>query len=239
MYPFSADVIVFGWLNSRAGQHPFLDLLILEIANNHMFKGVVVAMALVAIWAWRGGDRNRKRAGVLATVVIGLVAIFIGRALATLLPFSPRPIHSPEAAVNLPTGVARGTLDGWSSLPSDHAVMFFALAVSVLLTVRWLGLLLLFHALVVVSLPRIYLGFHWPSDIALGIMVGSVTALTLHPPLVRLLDRHGIVDVAQRHAVLAFPVLFFLLLQVSVMFEPLREFASRARHLVAIALWGA
>jgi undecaprenyl-diphosphatase len=235
---FPMDTIVVAWLNGHAGEDLLLDTLIWEISANQLYKGVVVAMALVGLWAWRGGDSHKRRAGVIAAVGISVLAIFVGRVLAKSLPFSPRPIHSLDTTVNLPLGVDPDALAGWSSMPSDHAVMFFAIAVSVFLIERWLGVVLLLHALVVVSLPRIYLGLHWPSDIIAGAMVGGVIALLFHPALTRFLERRDLIGAFDRHAVFTYPLLFFTLLQIGLMYDPLRRLLATMDRLVDMAMAG-
>jgi hypothetical protein len=59
-------------------------------------------------------------------------------------------------------------LSGWSSFPSDHACLFFALATGLCLISPVIGGLALLHASLIVSLPRIYLGLHYPTDVLAG-----------------------------------------------------------------------
>ena len=47
----------------------------------------------------------------------------------------------------------------------------------------------LVFALLMVCLPRIYSGLHYPSDILVGAMVGALVALALVPLMSRLLHR--------------------------------------------------
>jgi undecaprenyl-diphosphatase len=62
------------------------------------------------------------------------------------------------------------------SFASDHAVMAGAVAAGVLLAHRKLGLLTLCLALVMAA-ARVYVGAHFPLDVAAGLAVGAIVAV--------------------------------------------------------------
>lgn len=72
------------------------------------------------------------------------------------------------------------------SFPSGHAAFYFAIAFAVYFFDRRLGQLALFLA-VVLSLARVYLGVHYPSDILGGAILGLVSAFAAS----RLFNRYG------------------------------------------------
>jgi undecaprenyl-diphosphatase len=81
------------------------------------------------------------------------------------------------------------------SFPSDHATAAFAIAVALLLRHRKAGLLALGLALAV-SVSRVVVGTHYPSDVLAGAAIGAMAALILwlpsiRGPLDRLADRAG------------------------------------------------
>lgn len=100
------------------------------------------------------------------------------------LPFSPRPLHTDGMNLTLVTGISENALKHDSSFPSDHAVMFLTIASSVLMYARMAGLLLLGHAIFIICLPRLILGFHWSSDIIAGAAIGVTLAVLLQRRLV-------------------------------------------------------
>lgn len=212
-----------------------LDGVVRQMAHNPLFKGIFVAMVLVALWVGGSGDRNVRQAGLLATIFISVVAIGVGRSLANLLPFSSRPIHTTGLTFNMPIGGKSETLDGWSSMPSDHAVLFFAIAVSVVFVSRWVGLFLVTHAALIISLPRVFLGLHWPSDILVGALVGSLIAIVLFRPLQRALLVTQVPTLFERFGIVTYPLLFLSFLQIGTNFESLRQLASSLGKVIDMA----
>jgi undecaprenyl-diphosphatase len=127
----------------------------------------VVPIFLVALW-FRGLKELALRAffaGVFGWLVVSNI---IGG-----LYFRPRPelaaLGGQELLFHRPT----------YSFPSDHATLFTALAVTFYLFGYkklgfWTGLVGL-----LVSIARVALGFHYPTDILGGIVVGGLTAWVL------------------------------------------------------------
>lgn len=135
------------------------------------------APLLMAIWwAW---FKDRERAAQMETrevLLSGIIASFLVlpavRALVFALPYRGRPLHNPELHFQLTYGMDPNRLLGWSSFPSDHAVLWFLLAMTVFYVSRRLGILLLAYVCVTLCFARIYLGVHYPSDIFVGALIG-------------------------------------------------------------------
>jgi undecaprenyl-diphosphatase len=69
------------------------------------------------------------------------------------------------------------------SFPSGHTTAIFAWLVPILLTSGvWFAVLLPIALIIGVSVgwSRLYLGLHYPSDVAAGALIGTVTALAVH-----------------------------------------------------------
>jgi undecaprenyl-diphosphatase len=167
---------IWGWdltgmmaLNQFVGVHPTFDSIMLGIARNHLLRGGFIVGMLWWCWTSPNGRIDFLAIRALAGA---LLAIGIGRGMQNLLPQRPRPIHDAEIPVALPDGIDGAVLAGWSSFPSDTTILFFALATAIWSTNRGLGLLAFAWSLIVVCLPRIYFGFHYPSDIIAGALIG-------------------------------------------------------------------
>ena len=57
------------------------------------------------------------------------------------------------------------------SFPSGHATFFFALSAVVFLKNKKLGILFLIGSFLI-SIARVFIGLHWPSDILAGALIG-------------------------------------------------------------------
>ena len=137
-----------------------------------------------AIWLiWfrdkQGEHRIHLVMGVAAVVLSGAVS----RSLQLALPFRERPLRDAGLHFVPPIGVDPYTLFGHSSIPSDTAAWLFALATLIWLNDRRLGVLA-FVLAAIEGFSRVYVGFHWPSDIASGAAIGVfVVALSQRLPI--------------------------------------------------------
>ncbi|MCE6959046.1 phosphatase PAP2 family protein [Cereibacter sphaeroides] len=210
-------------VNRFVGRMPTLDALLHIVERNSVFKGAFSMMLFWGLWFATHHDRARVRARLLATLLVAVLAVFVGRALAVTLPYRPRPIHDPELGFLLHDGLTSQTLDGWSSMPSDHAVLYFALATGMFLAHRAIGTVALAHAIFIICLPRVYFGLHYTLDIAVGAAIGMAMSLLLVPALGRQFERKAVADFALSHGGLFYPLVFFTTWQVALMFGPVRD----------------
>lgn len=185
------DLWLLHMINAPAGQWPAFDRFVHVLRDGSLLK----AGPLVVLWWWlwfARRDAPQARARLLAVLLISVPAIALGRALALTMPFRFRPLHEPGLSINLPVDMPERMLTGWSSMPSDHAVMFLSIAVALLFVSRRAGWLAISFATVLVCLPRIYSGLHYPSDILVGGLAGALVAVTLMPWLSRAIAWAGL-----------------------------------------------
>lgn len=232
-----ADLAIAATVNGLVHHAVVLNKSLVVLTENHLLKGGVL-MAL-AWWAWhraRGDDARRRDRGVLvATAVACIAAIGVARGLAQMLPFRVRPLHDPALHFVSPEGITTGNMESWSSFPSDHAALFFALATGLWLVSRRAGALALLHATFVVSLPRLLLGIHYPTDLLVGAAIGIVTTLAC----VRLLSASSpvrrVVGWADSAPAWFYPAFFLFTFEVAVLFDDVRALMkafSKYLHLV-------
>ena len=112
-------------------------------------------------------------AGFSALLALG-VAHLIGDLWAR-----PRPYVAHPLAAHLFTSPSADP-----SFPSDHATAAFAIAVAILVRHRKAGILALAMA-VVLSISRVAIGTHYPSDVVGGAALGTLAALVFSHPRVR------------------------------------------------------
>ena len=156
------------WINQDWAQ-PWLDGLFGFVSDRRLFA-LPFALGLLA-WCWRTAGRRGLQVWLLMLLVVG-----IGDALGNQLKHwagQPRPCYAEPAQVRLPgqpAGTACGpNRTGW---PSNHALNFFAMAAFL----GWLShrraALVLFLVAGLVGLSRIYLGRHYPDQVAAGALIG-------------------------------------------------------------------
>jgi undecaprenyl-diphosphatase len=134
------------------------------------------------------GSRNAHH-GVVAAGFSASLALGIAQ-IANHLWARPRPYvaHPGDVHLFIPASVD-------TSFPSDHATAAFAIAMAIFLRSRRAGWLALAMA-ALVSLSRVAVGTHYPSDVLAGAAIGTLSALVFYHPLVRrplhaLADRVG------------------------------------------------
>ena len=157
----------FQHVNSFARATPWLHAAVRAYAQ----YGVVLFAALLAcsLWVARGrGDVGAVAAALWAPVGM-LIAIGLNQPLGNWVG-EPRPYTSLRHVEVL---VARSSD---FSFPSDHAVMAGAVAAGAFLVSRRLGLLAAAAALLM-ACSRVYVGAHYPGDVAAGLCFGAAVTL--------------------------------------------------------------
>jgi undecaprenyl-diphosphatase len=210
-------------LNGFIGIDEDFDYLIVWMSQSSFVKG---APLLTALW-WCWIDRNGRLTPQVARTVVGVcAAIIIGRLLQEFLPARSRPFHDPDVAMTVARYLNPETFKGWSSLPSDHAVLFFAVATAIWFRHRLLGWLAYAWALGIISVPRMMLGFHYASDVAAGAVIGIIImSLALRAPLPARVDR-GMLALQNHLPQLTFAVLFLFSFAAAEAFGQLRTIIS-------------
>ncbi|MFG2842785.1 phosphatase PAP2 family protein [Kitasatospora sp. NPDC048296] len=138
--------------------------------------GLFALFMLHAWWRARGAD-SVLMARVLASPVIVVIAYGVNSVLKGQVE-ELRPCDQIHGIVSLETCPSATSAD-WS-FPSNHSVIAFAAAISLWFVSRRLGVVAtVFAALMAAS--RVWVGVHYPHDVAVGALVGIVVALVLAP----------------------------------------------------------
>ncbi len=155
------DVYLFNQINGLAGQSVCSDGLGVFFAS--YFQYFVVGFLLLFLLF------NFKK--YVKMVILALGAAVLSRyvfaeIIRYLLPRSRPFVYN---QINLLLGKVNE-----SSFPSGHAVFFFAIAAVVYFYNKKAGLIF-FLAAFLISLARVFVGVHWPSDILAGAVVGMIS----------------------------------------------------------------
>lgn len=157
----SYDNAVFYWLNGFVGINSYLDTFFVFISDR--FFILVLACALFSIFLWRGsvGQKIKIIGAFLLASIFSLGLVFL--VFHQIWP-RERPFISLE-------GVRQLVAEEGFSFPSRHATLSFLLAIFVFLVNKKLGVLFLVFA-VMISLGRVFVGVHYPSDVLWGAIFG-------------------------------------------------------------------
>jgi undecaprenyl-diphosphatase len=226
------DVFIIHGMNSLVGRSVLFDKAVAFLLGNPLSTALLMA----TFWAYwfRPADTatmQRTREHLLATLWAGIAGIVIARALALELPFRLRPRFDPSIHF-LVTGSPNSTiLMDWSAFPSDHAVMYFALSVG-LCFVSWrLGLMATLYVACTICFPRVYFGYHYPTDILVGMIIGLLCAYAFNLTAARRWLAAPVLRWERSSPQSFYMALFFLTFQFATMFNSLRDSASIIYHI--------
>lgn len=167
---------IFFSLHSLAHQSVFLDWLIVFSAN--LFGIIMIFFAGIFLFFHTDGIFDYKKPflqiknkikEISLIFLSGVSAWFIATIIKYFV-FTPRPFIFFE---NVKPLFLHG---GYDSFPSGHATFFSALAISLFLRHKRIGILYIIIALII-SLARVASGVHFPIDILIGWILGTIIAL--------------------------------------------------------------
>jgi undecaprenyl-diphosphatase len=182
------DLSLLETLNGFAARHDALfedPLRFLAIEAPALF---IVLLGALFLAHGKLGSRNARH-GVVAAGFSAALALGIAQ-IANHLWARPRPYVAHPGDVHLFIPASPDT-----SFPSDHATAAFAIAVAIALRSRRAGWIALVMA-ALVSIGRVVVGTHYPTDVLTGAAIGAFSALVFFHPRVRgplhaLADRLG------------------------------------------------
>lgn len=159
------DEIIFQYINSFAGRYLWLDALTVFFAK---YFGYVLVLLLVLFLF-----RNYKKYWQMTvwSLFTAFLARFVIVDIIRWIWARPRPFV--ENNVNLLVDRVNQ-----SAFPSGHAAFFFAIATFVYLYNKKAGILF-FFASFLISISRVFVGIHWPSDILAGAVTGILSSFLI------------------------------------------------------------
>lgn len=232
--PFIDDPAIrfLGWFGH--GSVAF-DTFVIGFINLDLFKGAVVIAILCWLWFEFGPDLRRRRVLVIQAVFGAALAGLISHVLQSIL---ARP-HSLSAASEFVRmfGLFNDSIDWMQpihSFPSDHAAFFAAIATGIFLANRRWGIFAFVWSLVVIDLPRIYAGAHYPSDVLAGLALGILVTLAMTRPAAIVAE--PLLRWEKMHAAPFYAVSFVVLYELARLFEEVRLFGAMLWHSARIVM---
>lgn len=162
------DVDIFNFINGFAGKWPLLDNIAIFCA---VWLGYVLLICLVLFLF---SDFRRYWRMVSEALFAALFVRFVLAKAFYLLFFRYRPFVLYEK-----THLLLPFNSGMTSFPSGHASFYFALSTIIYGYHKKAGTLF-FIGSSLISLSRVFMGIHWPSDILAGAILGILMGLVLN-----------------------------------------------------------
>ncbi|MBL3758031.1 undecaprenyl-diphosphatase [Bacillus cereus] len=160
------NIDIFRAINDLGKQYSFLNPTIVFLAEY-----MVYILALIILAYWFIGSR-KSRMMVIQAMVAFVIAEVIGK-IAGKFHLN----YQPFAVLPDVNKLVDHAVD--NSFPSDHTILFFSICFSFSLVRKkagWLWLILAFC----VAISRIWVGVHYPFDVAVGALIGCISAVFSH-----------------------------------------------------------
>ncbi|WP_439022519.1 undecaprenyl-diphosphatase [Bacillus thuringiensis] len=157
------NIDIFRAINDLGKQYSSLNSAMVFLAEY-----MVYILGLIIIAYWFTGSR-KSRMLIIQAMVAFVIAEVIGKIAGEF-----HLNYQPFAVLPHVNKLVDHTVD--NSFPSDHTILFFSICFSFWLVrnkTRWLWLILAFC----VAISRIWVGVHYPFDVAVGALIGCISAV--------------------------------------------------------------
>ena len=161
-----ANISIFRAVNDIGKEFPDINPLFIFFAEY-----TVYCLMLVLLFYWLTRNTQNK-----VMVVSAVISFFIAEATGKLIGL----LYSHQQPFAVWSGVNKLIeKEVGNSFPSDHTIVFFSVCISIALFRKRFWYLWVALALIL-SISRIYVGVHYPVDILVGALLGTIAAILVY-----------------------------------------------------------
>lgn len=213
------------WLNQFSQISVSFNQFVEFVSLSPLTKGIPIMGLLWYFWFQDTDNAGKNRRLIVGALLGCFIALFLARVINNVI-FHPRPIAMASLHFQPLLGIKPIEEQAkffQHSFPSDHATLFFSLATAIYLLSRRAGIAALIYVSIVICLPRMFLGLHFPIDILGGTLLGvGCVILTLSAPVRRLYEPRA------SHVLAKYPagfqaILFMLSVEMCFLFDDVRH----------------
>jgi undecaprenyl-diphosphatase len=217
------DHSIIAFVRHLIGKAWLVDYAALSISDNHLLKGGVFFAVLWGFWFRASDTQAKTRTILIANLFASQFTIILNQVLKMAAPMRLRPYFASLPGVYFPFDIG---IKSVSSFPSDHATLFFTLATGFWFVSRYIGIAAWFYATLVICLPRLILGMHYPSDLLAGAFIGGASAYLLNVSRIRETIARPVLHWMEKHPALFYAAFFLFSYQIATLFDDLRALGN-------------
>lgn len=173
---------VLKWLFGLVPHHSRTDTFFQFLAANHLVSTWVFAAAFYWFWQCQHENKQLRRAQLLQIVIAFAIAVFITLVIRPWIAW-PAPVLNPRFQALYPQYL--WGLGSYDCFPSHSTLADFIVAAGIWRLNRRVSVVLCLWVLMGISLPRIFVGGHYPVDVIASIALDLIvlgTVTTWNPP---------------------------------------------------------
>jgi len=225
------DLSIIHFLQRFSQKNRTADEFIAFASGTKLIKGGFLIIALWWFWFLPDTqDTMKRKLLVILTLLAGFIALLLGRILVMILPFRQRPMNSPELHLTIPFGANFDGLAKLSSFPSDHAILFFAISTGLYFLSKKIGLFAYLYSFLFILFPRVYLCYHFPSDVIVGAFIGSAVCSLVCNNIWMQHIAKNIYSFSERKPQIFYSAFFLITFELVQLFEDIRDIISFTVH---------